>query len=305
MSKLGQSRSNGGDELVLVFRPPENPAAQMAADTPFKGHRISVEELLDWFKDFKVDSIELWIEGAWKTGNRTELFLSIEGKTGAKVTLKPLQKGEQVATSPDRLENSPLTTSAFSPSQVQLGNPTAEPVETNPKPMISAVTAYFSPRGGVEQQILTMITGAAQTIEMAAYAFTNDSIAKGLSDAIKRGVKVALVMDRNETVGAQASIHDELEKAGTEIRLLSPLGGIMHNKFIIVDGKKVEWGSYNYTDRAENVNFENATFLTDDRLALKYHSDFMSIYQQATPEVHGVGRPIRRFLRSLVSRQNE
>jgi phosphatidylserine/phosphatidylglycerophosphate/cardiolipin synthase-like enzyme len=305
MSKLGESGPNGGDELVLVFRPPENPAAQMAADTPFKGHRISVTELLDWFKDFKIDSIELWIEGAWKTGNRTELFLSLEGKTGAKVTIKPLQKSDPVTPSPGKLENTLPSTIAFGSSQVQPESHTAEPVETNPKPMGSLVTAYFSPRGGVEQQILTLIGDAAETIEMAAYAFTNENIARGLLDAIKRGVKVVLVMDRNETVGAQASIHDKLEKAGTEIRLISPLGGIMHDKYIVVDGKKVEWGSYNYTDRAENVNFENATFLGDDKLALQYHADFMAIYNQATPEVHGIGRPIRRFLRTLVSRPNE
>src|SRR6266699_462390 len=284
MSKLGESRPNGEDELVLVFRPPESPAAQMAADTPFKGHRISVDELLDWFKDFKIDSIELWIEGAWKSGNRTELFLSIEGKTGAKVTLKPLQKTKPILPSPEKIE-SPSSTIPQSPSEIQ--------------PESSA------PRGGVEQQILTLIGGAAQTIEMAAYAFTNGNIAKGLSDAVKRGVKVVLVMDRNETVGAQASIHDKLEKAGTEIRLFSPLGGIMHDKYIVVDGKKVEWGSYNYTNRAENVNLENATFLADDKLALQYHADFMAIYNQATPEVHGIGRPVRRFLRSLVSHQNE
>jgi len=304
MSKLGESRSNGGDELVLVFRPPENPAAQMAADTPFKGHRISVDDLLDWFRDFKVESIELWIEGAWKTGNRTELFLSIEGKTGAKVTLRPLQKTEQMMPSTEKLE-SPLSTVAPSPSQTQPESHVAKPDDMNPKPMSLPVEAYFSPRGGVEQQILATIGGAAQTIEMAAYAFTNQNIAKGLSDAIRRGVKITLVMDRNETVGAQAAIHDELEKAGTAIRLISPLGGIMHDKFIVVDGKTVEWGSYNYTDRAENANFENATFLTDDKLALQYHSDFMAIYNQATPEVLGIGRPIRRFLRSLVSRQNE
>ncbi len=304
MSKLGESRPNGEDELVLVFRPPESPAAQMAADTPFKGHRISVDELLDWFKDFKIDSIELWIEGAWKSGNRTELFLSIEGKTGAKVTLKPLQKTEPIMPSLEKIE-SPSSTIAQSPSQIQPESSAPKLDDLNPKPMSPAVDAYFSPRGGVEQQILTLIGGAAQTIEMAAYAFTNGNIAKGLSDAIKRGVKVVLLMDRNETVGAQASIHDKLEKAGTEIRLFSPLGGIMHNKYIVVDGKKVEWGSYNYTDRAENVNFENATFLADDKLALQYHADFMAIYNQATPEVHGIGRPVRRFLRSLVSHQNE
>src|SRR5881296_2085773 len=79
MSVLGEDRPIDEDELVLVFRPPENPAAQVAVETPFKGHRVRLDELLDWFKTLRVDSIELWIEGA-----RTA-----RGKTGAKITLKP------------------------------------------------------------------------------------------------------------------------------------------------------------------------------------------------------------------------
>ncbi|TMI59080.1 hypothetical protein E6H18_00530 [Candidatus Bathyarchaeota archaeon] len=58
MSELGEGRPSGEDELVLVFRPPENPAAQVAVDTPFKGHRVRLDEILDWFKALKVDSIE-------------------------------------------------------------------------------------------------------------------------------------------------------------------------------------------------------------------------------------------------------
>ena len=134
---------------------------------------------------------------------------------------------------------------------------------------------------------------------MAAYAFTNEIIAKALIDAVKRGVKVSLVMDKSQTKGSQASLHDELEKAGTTIRLISPPGGIMHDKFIIVDGKKVEWGSYNYTGRAEDANFENATFLSNGNLAQRYHSDFVAIFSQATPEAQGLRRPLRRFLRRL------
>src|SRR5207244_7396907 len=159
MSKLGESRPNGEDELVLVFRPPESPAAQMAADTPFKGHRISVDELLDWFKDFKIDSIELWIEGAWKSGNRTELFLSIEGKTGAKVTLKPLQKTEPIMPSPEKLE-SPSSTIAQSPSQIQPESSAPKLDDLNPKSMSPALDAYLSPLGGVAQHIRTIIHGA-------------------------------------------------------------------------------------------------------------------------------------------------
>src|SRR5207245_2874433 len=171
MSKLGESRPNGEDDLVLVFRPPESPAAQMAADTPFKGHRISVDELLDWFKDFKIDSIEPWIEGAWKSGNRTELFLSIEGKTGAKVTLKPLQKTEPIMPSPEKLE-SPSSTIAQRSSQIQPENSAPKLDDLNPNPMSPFVYAYFSPWVQVKHQILTWLDGAYHTKEVAMQALT-------------------------------------------------------------------------------------------------------------------------------------
>src|SRR3989454_1709324 len=298
MSGIGEERPSGEDELVLVFRPHENPAAQVAVETPFRGHRVRLDELLDWFKALRVDSIELWIEGAKTSGRNTELFLSTEGKTGAKITLKPhsdvvskeLSLDQIVRSSPSNAPGElPGNAANFSAKQVQTVAVTSE----------SLVTAFFSPKGGIEQQILTSIGGAVATIEMAAYAFTNENIANALLDAIKRGVKVALVMDRSETKGPQASLHDELEKAGTAIRLISPPGGIMHDKFIVVDGKNVEWGSYNYTGRAEEANYENVTFLSDNNLADKYHSDFVSIYNQATPEAQGLRRPMGRFLRRL------
>ena len=299
MSELGEERPSGEDELVLVFRPPENPAAQVAVATPFKGHRVRLDELLDWFKALKVDSIELWIEGARTSGSKTELFLSTEGKTGAKITLKPhseavskeLSFGHVGSSSPQNASGESLQ--KISQNLAERQNPEVANLSG------STITALFSPKGGIEQQILTSIAAALETIEMAAYAFTNENIAKALIDAVKRGVKVSLVMDKSQTKGSQASLHDELEKAGTAIRLISPPGGIMHDKFIIVDGKKVEWGSYNYTGRAEDANFENATFLFNGNLAQKYHSDFVSIYNQATPEAQGLRRPLRRFLRRL------
>ena len=301
MSELGEGRPSEEDELVLVFRPPENPAAQAAVDTPFKGHRVKLDELLDRFKAHRVDSIELWIEGAKTSGKNTELFLSTEGKTGAKITLKPRLEDASNGPSLYRVESfSPSNTLGASLRKVA-GNLAAKQGQTRENSPYSLIAALFSPKGGIEQQILTGIGGAMATIEMAAYAFTNEIIAMALIDAIKRGVKVSLVMDKSQTKGPQASLHDALEKAGTAIRLVSPLGGIMHDKFIVVDGKNVEWGSYNYTGRAEDANFENATFLSDDSLAQKYHSDFESIFNQATPEAQGVGRPVRRFLRRLKS----
>src|SRR3989442_2001715 len=108
MSLLGHSRSDEVDDVVLVFRPPENPAAQIAGITPFKSLRLKLDELLDWFKGLNVDSIELWIEGAYRSGNQTELFLSLEGKTGAKLTLRPFSKRVQAIMSLEKISESPV-----------------------------------------------------------------------------------------------------------------------------------------------------------------------------------------------------
>jgi phosphatidylserine/phosphatidylglycerophosphate/cardiolipin synthase-like enzyme len=300
MSLLGKGRSDVADDVVLVFRPPENPAAQMAGITPFKSLRLKLDELLDWFKGLNVDSIELWIEGAYRTGNRTELFLSLEGKTGAKLTLRPFSKHGQAILSPEKIENSSnsekpeLASKEAESSTAKLEKPVHEP-------SAPPVTALFSPGGGIERQVVALISSAVGSIEMAAYEFTNVYVEKAMLEAIKRGVKVALVLDRLETQGQQAKLHDNLERAGCDVRLISPRQGVMHDKYIVVDGKTVEWGSYNYTERAENTNFENATFASDSTLAQQYHSDFVSIFNQAKPEAHGMRRTIQRFLRHLSS----
>lgn len=300
MSLLGKGRPDDVDDVVLVFRPPENPAAQIAGITPFKSLRLRLEELLDWFKDLHVDSIDLWIEGAYRSGNRTELFLSVEGKTGAKITIRPFAKYEQTVLVPEKVET-PKVPAAPEPASKEAPSPTAKPDTPVHEHTVPPATAVFSPSGGIERQVVALIGSAVTSIEMAAFELTNVYVEKAMLEAIKRGVKVALVLDRRGTTGQQARTHDALEKTGCDIRLISPDKGTMHNKYIIVDGKTVEWGSYNYTERSENKNFENATFATDGKLAQQYHTDFVSIFNQATPEAHGVRRTLQRFLRSLSS----
>ena len=134
---------------------------------------------------------------------------------------------------------------------------------------------------------------------MAAYSFTNMTVANALATALKRGVKVSIVMDKSETHGAQAKIHDILEQAGAKIRLSHPQGGIMHNKYLVIDGQTVEWGSYNYTNRAEHSNYENATVLSDPDIAEAYETDFNLIWSYAEPEKTGLPRLFARALRRL------
>ena len=49
----------------------------------------TIDKNTDWFKQYQVDSIELWISGVLETGTITRLIVSAKGEGGMKVVLKP------------------------------------------------------------------------------------------------------------------------------------------------------------------------------------------------------------------------
>ena len=49
----------------------------------------SMDAIADWFKQYQVESIELWISGLIESGGITKLVVSAKGEGGMKVMLKP------------------------------------------------------------------------------------------------------------------------------------------------------------------------------------------------------------------------
>jgi hypothetical protein len=49
----------------------------------------SMDSIADWFKQYQVESIELWISGMMETGGITKLVVSAKGEGGMRVMLKP------------------------------------------------------------------------------------------------------------------------------------------------------------------------------------------------------------------------
>jgi hypothetical protein len=49
----------------------------------------SIEEVTDWFKQYQVDTIELWISGVIESAGVTRLVVSAKGEGGLRVVLKP------------------------------------------------------------------------------------------------------------------------------------------------------------------------------------------------------------------------
>jgi len=105
--------------------------------------------------------------------------------------------------SPEKIENPSVPAGPEQPSE-RSPELYDEQEMTIQQPAVPRVNALFSPAGGIERQVVALIGSAITSIEMATFEFTNVYVEKAMLEAVKRGVKVALVLDRTETVGQQA-----------------------------------------------------------------------------------------------------
>lgn len=56
----------------------------------------SMDAIGDWFKQYQVESIELWISGLIETGGITKLVVSAKGEGGMRVMLKPKPTSQEI-----------------------------------------------------------------------------------------------------------------------------------------------------------------------------------------------------------------
>ncbi len=153
-----------------------------------------------------------------------------------------------------------LSCSLFTSSACQAADP------------VTASHVYFSPKGGCTKAITDAIGQAKQSILVEAYSFTSFPIAQALIDAQKRGVKVEAIADGKQ-------IHEKKTKLGLVakggvITYLDKAHAIAHNKVMIIDGKTVITGSFNFTNAAEERNAENLLIVDDAALAAQYASNW-------------------------------
>jgi hypothetical protein len=144
----------------------------------------------------------------------------------------------------------------------------------------AGATALFSPAGGVRNRLVAEINRAQSTIDIAIYSFTADAIRDALIAAKSRGVVIRIIADKDQADEAGGEIA-ALEGLGFNVKRSSGgSGGIMHNKYMIIDGKLLLTGSYNWSAAAEDSNFENAIFLQGTSLIQKYQADFEKIWSR-------------------------
>jgi phosphatidylserine/phosphatidylglycerophosphate/cardiolipin synthase-like enzyme len=140
----------------------------------------------------------------------------------------------------------------------------------------------FSPGGNGLELVLKAINSSTSSICMATYSFTSKPVAQALLNAKKRGVDVQIVSDKKSN-GSKYTATKFLANQGINVRLNGKYP-IMHNKFIVVDNKTVETGSFNYTKAAANKNAENVIVIWNNPVvASKYGAECKRLFNEATP----------------------
>ena len=131
----------------------------------------------------------------------------------------------------------------------------------------------FSPNGKCTSAIVEQIDNAKAEILVQAYSFTSAPIAKALSNAHKRGVKIEAILDKSNVTGNYSSA-TFISNNGIPV-FIDAIHAIAHNKIIIIDRGTVITGSFNFTKAAEEKNAENLLIIKSKELAKTYIDNWM------------------------------
>jgi len=150
-------------------------------------------------------------------------------------------------------------------------------------PLPPGVRMYFSPHGGCTEAVVAELDKAKSNVLVQAYSFTSAPIAKALVDAHKRGVAIAVILDKSQRT-EKYSEADFIAHAGIRT-LIDAKHAIAHNKIMVIDNDTVITGSFNFTKAAEEHNAENLLVIEHSVLAQRYTENWKA--HEAHSEIYG------------------
>jgi cardiolipin synthase len=145
----------------------------------------------------------------------------------------------------------------------------------------AAFVVRSSPTGGandLKRLYLLALASARQTIDITTpYFVTDESSRWALEDAVRRGVKIRLILEGEITDAmpvkyASRKHYEQLMEMGIEIYEYQPT--MMHTKTFVVDRTWSMFGSANFDNRSLELNDELNIGVTSRSLAARLLEDF-------------------------------
>jgi len=137
----------------------------------------------------------------------------------------------------------------------------------------------FAPEMDCTSEIVQTLSKATKSIDFMAFSFTDDSIGNTMIARSKNGVAVSGVF---ETTGSQTqySEYGPLKTAGLPV-YTDGNPWTMHHKVIIIDDHIVIFGSFNFSQSANESNDENLLIVDNANLAQAFTAEFQRVLTAA------------------------
>jgi cardiolipin synthase len=185
-----------------------------------------------------------------------------------------------------------LMEGAFTENQIETLGPVAPVVDPPPlippEPKDSAMVLRSSPSGGandLKRLYMLSIAAARRSLDICSpYFLTDESSLWGLEQAVKRGVRVRILVEGDVTDAkpvkyASRAAYEHLLEQGIEIYEYQPT--MMHTKALIIDGVWSMFGSANFDNRSLELNDEMNVAVSDPGLAARLLKDFEQDLQRS------------------------
>jgi cardiolipin hydrolase len=140
-----------------------------------------------------------------------------------------------------------------------------------------ASDAYFSPGEACRNIIISQIQSAANRLQICVFTISDDAITDAIITTHKKGIEIKIITDNDKSLDEGSDI-ETLFKNGIPIRM-DRTPNHMHHKFMVVDGRAVITGSYNWTRSAARFNHENILFTKEAGVVKSFLKEFDQLWR--------------------------
>jgi phospholipase D len=141
-----------------------------------------------------------------------------------------------------------------------------------PEPTATAQVCFTLAAQDCGAFAVAAIDGARRSLLVQAYNFTEPRIVAAIVAASRRGVQVAVIVDKR-TARQRGEGVDAVAEAGIPT-YVDRTPRIAHNKVMVIDEETVLTGSFNWSVSAERYNAENLLAIRSATLARFYTANF-------------------------------
>jgi phosphatidylserine/phosphatidylglycerophosphate/cardiolipin synthase-like enzyme len=125
--------------------------------------------------------------------------------------------------------------------------------------------------------IIHQIKSAIQQLQICVFTISDDLITDAIITSHQRGTTIRIITDNDKSLDEGSDI-EHIVKQGIAVKM-DRTPNHMHHRSMVVDGKALITGSYNWTRSAARFNHENVLLTKDAGVVKSFLKEFDQLWQ--------------------------